>query len=69
MTAQRFAEQLNIQIGNEFAAHQQYVASAMTDLLAVVNRAKGDAEKIEDYVSRETGGGGGDPTAPRIAGA
>ncbi|MFT4010378.1 MAG: ferritin [Nocardioidaceae bacterium] len=29
MTAQRFAEQLNVQIGNEFAAHQQYVACAV----------------------------------------
>jgi ferritin len=25
----RFAEQLNAQIGNEFAAHQQYVAVAV----------------------------------------
>jgi len=174
MTAQRFADQLNIQIGNEFAAHQQYVACAiffdaltmpqlaalfynqareerdhalmmvqylldtgadvklagveapvnefkgivepvalaveqekrvseqvyeltriareendfaseqfmawfireqveevakMCDLLAVVNRAAGDAEKIEEYVARETGADGTDPTAPRIAGA
>ena len=29
MTAARFAEQLNEQIGNEFAAHQQYVACAI----------------------------------------
>ena len=29
MTAPRFAEQLNEQIGNEFAAHQQYVACAI----------------------------------------
>ncbi len=29
MTAPRFAEQLNQQIGNEFAAHQQYVACAI----------------------------------------
>src|ERR1044072_138080 len=27
--ASRFAEQLNLQIGNEFAAHQQYVAIAV----------------------------------------
>jgi ferritin len=27
--AERFVEQLNIQIGNEFAAHQQYVACAV----------------------------------------
>jgi len=29
VTAPRFAEQLNEQIGNEFAAHQQYVACAI----------------------------------------
>lgn len=29
MAAQRFVDQLNIQIGNEFAAHQQYVACAI----------------------------------------
>ena len=29
MTAPRFAAQLNEQIGNEFAAHQQYVACAI----------------------------------------
>jgi bacterioferritin B len=29
MPSSRFAEQLNVQIGNEFAAHQQYVAIAV----------------------------------------
>jgi bacterioferritin B len=29
MPAQRFVEQLNVQIGHEFAAHQQYVACAV----------------------------------------
>lgn len=29
MTSPRFADQLNVQIGNEFAAHQQYVACAV----------------------------------------
>jgi ferritin len=29
MIAQRFSDQLNVQIGNEFAAHQQYVAVAI----------------------------------------
>ena len=29
MPAERFVEQLNIQIGSEFAAHQQYVACAV----------------------------------------
>ena len=34
MTAQRFADRLNLQICNDSAAHQQYVS-------AVVNRAAG----------------------------
>src|SRR5215217_49544 len=29
MPAERFVEQLNVQIGHEFAAHQQYVACAI----------------------------------------
>ena len=29
MASQKFVEQLNVQIGNEFAAHQQYVACAI----------------------------------------
>ena len=29
MASQKFVEQLNVQIGNEFAAHQQYVACAV----------------------------------------
>ena len=29
MPADRFVDQLNTQIGNEFAAHQQYVACAV----------------------------------------
>ena len=29
MASQKFAEQLNVQIGNEFAAHHQYVACAI----------------------------------------
>jgi len=29
MPATRFIEQLNVQIGQEFAAHQQYVACAV----------------------------------------
>jgi ferritin len=29
MAAPRFVDQLNVQIGNEFAAHQQYVAIAV----------------------------------------
>jgi ferritin len=40
MTATRFADQLNAQIGNEFAAHQQYVAIAVHyDALTMPNLA------------------------------
>jgi ferritin len=52
-----------------FIKEQVEEVAKMSDLLAVVNRAAGDAEKIEEYVARETGGQAGDPTAPRIAGA
>ena len=41
----------------------------MSDLLAVVTRNVDDVEDIEEYVAREQGDGGEDPTAPRIAGA
>ncbi len=52
-----------------FIKEQVEEVAKMSDLRAVVERAKGDAEKIEDYVARETGGEINDPTAPRIAGA
>ncbi|MDQ4097057.1 MAG: ferritin [Actinomycetota bacterium] len=52
-----------------FIKEQVEEVAKMSDLLAVVNRAAGDAEKIEEYVARETGGGLTDPTAPRVAGA
>jgi hypothetical protein len=35
----------------------------------VVTRNQDDLEDIEEYVARESGDQGGDPTAPRIAGA
>ena len=37
MASQKFVDQLNVQIGNEFAAHQQYVACA--DLLRRAHHA------------------------------
>ena len=52
-----------------FIKEQVEEVAKMSDLLAVVNRAKGDAEKIEEFLVRENGGRAGDPTAPRIAGA
>jgi ferritin len=52
-----------------FIKEQVEEVSTMNDLLTVVTRAKGDIEAIEEYVRREQGGAGADPTAPPIAGA
>jgi ferritin len=51
-----------------FIKEQVEEVSTMNDLLTVVTRAKGDIEAIEEYVRREQGGAGADPTAPPIAG-
>jgi hypothetical protein len=40
----------------------------MNDLLAVVTRAGDDINAIEEYMRREQGDNGTDPTAPPIAG-
>jgi len=52
-----------------FIKEQVEEVSTMNDLLTVVTRAKGDIEAIEEYVRREQGAAGADPTAPPIAGA
>jgi len=52
-----------------FIKEQVEEVATMTDLLAVVTRNQDDLEDIEEYVARESGGEGADPTAPRIAGA
>ena len=52
-----------------FIKEQVEEVATMTDLLAVVKRNRDDIEDIEEYVARESGGEGADPTAPRIAGA
>jgi ferritin len=52
-----------------FIKEQVEEVATMSDLLAVVNRNRDDIEDIEEYVARESGGEGADPTAPRIAGA
>ena len=51
-----------------FIKEQVEEVSTMNDLLTVVTRAKDDIEAIEEYVRREQGGEGADPTAPPIAG-
>ena len=52
-----------------FIKEQVEEVATMSDLLAVVKRNLDDVEDIEEYVAREQGSGGDDPTAPRQAGA
>jgi ferritin len=52
-----------------FIKEQVEEVATMSDLLAVVTRAKDDLEDIEEYVAREQNGAADDPTAPRQAGA
>jgi len=52
-----------------FIKEQVEEVATMTDLLAVVTRNQNDLEDIEEYVAREAGADGTDPTAPRVAGA
>jgi bacterioferritin B len=52
-----------------FIKEQVEEVATMSDLLAVVKRNLDDVEDIEEYVAREQGGEGADPTAPRQAGA
>ena len=52
-----------------FIKEQVEEVATMSDLLAVVKRNVDDVEDIEEYVAREQGGEGTDPTAPRQAGA
>ncbi|UFN44321.1 ferritin [Nocardioides okcheonensis] len=52
-----------------FIKEQVEEVATMSDLLTVVSRNRDDVEDIEEYVAREHGGEGEDPTAPRQAGA
>lgn len=51
-----------------FIKEQVEEVSTMNDLLTVVTRAKDDVNAIEEYMRREQGGEGADPTAPPVAG-
>ena len=78
----RVTEQINALIGiarQEFDfASEQFMqwfikeqveeVATMSDLLAVASRNRDDIEDIEEYVAREHGDEGEDPTAPRQAG-
>ena len=52
-----------------FIKEQVEEVATMSDLLTVVGRNRDDIEDIEEYVAREHGDEGDDPTAPRQAGA
>ncbi|MGY2702718.1 MULTISPECIES: ferritin [unclassified Nocardioides] len=52
-----------------FIKEQVEEVATMSDLLAVTTRNRDDIEDIEEYVAREQGVEGTDPTAPRQAGA
>ncbi|HET6692899.1 MAG TPA: ferritin [Pedococcus sp.] len=52
-----------------FIKEQVEEVATMSDLLAVASRNRDDIEDIEEYVAREHGSEGEDPTAPRQAGA
>jgi ferritin len=52
-----------------FIKEQVEEVATMSDLLAVVSRNRDDIEDVEEYVARELGDEGEDPTAPRQAGA
>jgi len=51
-----------------FIKEQVEEIASMTDLLAVVRRNADVLENIEEYVAREGGADGSDPSAPRAAG-
>src|SRR5215203_65401 len=53
-----------------FIKEQVEEVATMSDLLRVVERSKDDPMDVEDFLARELPGGeGGDPTAPKPAGA
>ena len=52
-----------------FIKEQVEEVATMSDLLAIVTRSQDDLNDIEEYVAREQGAPGADPTAPPVAGA
>lgn len=52
-----------------FIKEQVEEVATMSDLLTVVGRNLDNVNNIEDYVAREQGAEGADPTAPKAAGA
>jgi ferritin len=52
-----------------FIKEQVEEVATMSDLLAVVSRASGHLDDIEEYVAREQNGAEADTGAPREAGS
>ncbi len=52
-----------------FIKEQVEEIATMSDLVTVVRRSQDNIEAIEDYIQREQGREGADPTAPPVAGA
>ena len=50
-----------------FIKEQVEEVATMSDLLAIVTRSQDDLNDIEEYVAREQGAAGADPTAPPVA--
>ena len=68
-TAREESDYASEQFLQWFIKEQVEEVATMSDLLAVVTRNRDDIEDVEEYVARELGGEGEDPTAPRQAGA
>jgi ferritin len=52
-----------------FIKEQVEEVATMSDLVNVVRRSRDNIEAVEEYLKREQGSGGADPTAPAVAGA
>ena len=68
-TAREESDYASEQFLQWFIKEQVEEVATMSDLLAVVTRNRDDVEDVEEYVARELGAEGDDPTAPRQAGA
>lgn len=68
-TAREESDYASEQFLQWFIKEQVEEVATMSDLLAVVTRNHDDVEDVEEYVARELGAEGEDPTAPRQAGA
>lgn len=68
-TAREEADFASEQFMQWFIKEQVEEVATMSDLLTVVGRNLDNINNIEDYIAREQGAEGADPTAPKAAGA